>query len=107
MAVEAEIDAALQRVRAVNQRQVVDVLQRAHAARVVSEISVRGRDVDEGERKIRIGKRRRKRKEELANTEDRFVGNVRSRRPAPVNREVLRRAAGIYEVRRTGKNRTA
>src|SRR5690349_9019079 len=106
MAVEAEIDAALQRVRAVNQRQVVDVLQRAHAARVVSEISVLGRDVDEGERQVRIRKRRRKRKEELANTEDRFVGNVRSRRPTPVDGEVLWRTTSVYEVRRTGKNRT-
>jgi hypothetical protein len=74
MPVETEIDSALERVRAVHQSRVVDVLKRAHAARVVREVRVFSRDVDERERQIRIGERCCEGKEKLAESEDGFVG---------------------------------
>src|SRR5262249_3931046 len=40
MPVETEIDSAFERVRAMNQGRVVDVLKRAHATRVVREVGV-------------------------------------------------------------------
>src|SRR6185503_17203328 len=104
--IEAEIDTALERVRATDQSQVVDVLLRAHAARVVSEVCVwRGR-VNERERQVRIGKRCGKGKEEFAETKNCFVGHGRSRRPAPINGEVLRSARRVHEVCCARKNRT-
>jgi hypothetical protein len=77
--VEPEIDTALKRVRAFDKSQVIDVLKRPHPARVVREVCVGRGDVNECERQIRIREWRQERKEELADTKDRLIGNVSCR----------------------------
>src|SRR4029079_555656 len=106
MPVETEIDSAFERVRTMDQGRVVDVLKRPNATRVVREVCVLSSDVNKRKREIRIRKRSCESKEILAETEDRFVRQIRGGRPAPVDREVLRRAAGVYKVWRTRKDRT-
>src|SRR5205085_9564338 len=74
---EAEIDPALQRVRASDESQVVYVLQCSHSARVVREVRVRRRRVIEGERNVRVRLWRQEREEIFADAEDGFVGHPR------------------------------
>src|ERR1051325_9922440 len=98
MSIETEIDSAFERVRSAYRSQVVNELERAHSARVVSEVSVWCCRIKKRKGQVRIGKRCCKAEEELAETEDSFIGQSRSRRPAPVDGEVLRSARSVYEI---------
>src|SRR5215217_4091259 len=106
MPIEAEVNAALERVRAPNLSQIVNELKRAHSSSVVREVRVCRCYVNECKRKRRIGRRRRKSEEEFTETEDGFVSQICRRRPAPVNREVLRCARCVNEVWCVRENRT-
>src|SRR6185503_6368284 len=98
MSIETEVDSTFERVRSAYRSQVIDELERAHSARVVIEVSVWCCLIQERERKGLIGKRCCKAKEKFAETEDSFIGQSRSRRPAPINSEVLRSARSVNEV---------
>src|SRR4051794_8424531 len=98
MSIEAEIDAAFERMRAPYLRQIVDELKRAHSACVVREVSVCRCHVKECKWEGRIGNGGRKVKEVFAETENSFVGQSRCRRPAPVDREVFWCARRVHEI---------